>query len=61
MRGLARLIGHESCMRVDENYKRLAVCTLQLQVQQNGRSVSERFSDMHSGKTRSKRCPSHYP
>ena len=23
MRGLARLTGHESCMRVDENYKRL--------------------------------------
>ena len=37
MRGLARLTGHESCMRVDENYKRLVVCTLQLQAQQNGR------------------------
>ena len=31
MRGLARLTGHESCMRIEENYKRLAVCTLQLQ------------------------------
>ena len=25
MRGLARLTGHESCMRVDKNYKRLVV------------------------------------
>ena len=35
MRGLARLTGHESCTRVDENYKRLNKMA----------DVSERFSD----------------
>ena len=35
MRGLARLNGHESCMRVDENHKRLNKMA----------DVSERLSD----------------
>ena len=35
MRGLARLTGHESCMRIDENYKRLNKMA----------DISERLSD----------------
>ena len=50
MRGLARLTGHESCTRVDENYKRLNKMA----------DVSERFSDTQENQN-CKRCPSHYP
>ena len=46
MRGLARLTGHESCVRVDENYKlcsyRFALCSYRFNKTAH---VSERFSD----------------
>ena len=43
MRGSARLTGHESCMRVDENYKRIIMMRI---IKLNKMAdVSERFSD----------------
>ena len=51
MRGLARLTGHESCMRIDENYKRLNKLV----------DVSERLSDTQEKPEASDVHASHYP